>query len=308
MASEFDNNIGNDSEQNELPEQNQDKQQELNQLPENDLTFDENDEENQVWGDDDDDVEPPPNPLEIEDDESKFIGENGDVEESANEAGEETSQEGDEREPNNDNGKQLSSSEQSNPQPPINTSDSKPVNPDQKYVDRIYPEYIPGTNEFFSGVESDARKAVEESTGEEFDEFNPQHMSRFNYYANLAAKKREDEGRRGIEYLKREEQQIAQIQKQKEVERNFGEFLNKQITSQELANRFQEACDNLTVRQTREINAKIEMGDYSGVQRIIDGIKGQRGTSKPRYASQNPLPRRNVSNYGNNAPKLSDIL
>lgn len=300
MASEIDNNIGNDSESSE--------QQELNQLPENDLTFDENDEENQVWGDDDDDIEPPPNPLEIEDDESKFIGENGDVEESANETEEETQQEGDEREPNNDNGKQLSSSEQSNPQPQINTSDSIPDNPDQKYMDRIYPEFIAGTNEFFNGVEDDARKAVEQSTGEEFDEFNPQHMSRFNYYANLAAKRREDEGRRGIEYLKRQEQEMAQIQKQKEVEKNFGEFLNKQITSQELANRFQEACDNLTVRQTREINAKIEKGDYSGVQRIIDGIKGQRGTSKPRYASQNPLPRRNVSNYGNNAPKLSDIL
>lgn len=307
MASEFDNNIGNDSEQNELPNQDE-QQQQTDELPENDLSFDENDEENQVWGDDDDDVEPPPNPLEIEDDESKFIGENGDVEESANEAEEETQQEGDEREPNNDNGKQLSSSEQSNPQPPINTSDSRPVNPDQKYVDRIYPEYIPGTNEFFSGVEIDARKAVEESTGEEFDEFNPQHMSRFNYYASLAAKKREDEGRRGIEYLKREEQQIAQIQKQKEVEKNFGEFLNKQITSKELADRFQEACDNLTVRQTREINAKIEKGDYSGVQRIIDGIKGRRGNAQPRYASQNPRPVRTYSNSGNNAPKLSDIL
>ena len=52
---------------------------------------------------------------------------------------------------------------------------------------------------------------------------------------------------------------------------------------------------------------EIEKGDYTGVQRIIDSIKGQRGTSKPRYASQNPLPRRNVSS-GSNAPKLSDIL
>lgn len=306
MASEFDNNIGNDSEL--PPEQMEEQQKKTDELPPNDLLFDENDEENQVWGDDDDDIEPPPNPLEIDDDESKFIGENGDVEESANETEKETQQEGDEREPNNDNGKQFSSSEQSNPQPPINTSDSIHVNPDQKYIDRIYPEFVAGTNEFFNGVEDDARKAVEQSTGEEFDEFNPQHMSRFNYYANLAAKRREDEGRRGIEYLKRQEQEIAQIQKQKEVEKNFGEFLNKQITSQELANKFQEACDNLTVRQTREINMKIEKGDYSGVQRIIDGIKGRHGNAQPRYASQNPRPIRNTSNYGNNAPKLSDIL
>lgn len=305
MASEFDNNIGNDSEL--PPEQMEEQQKKTDELPPNDLLFDENDEENQVWGDDDEDVEPPPNPLEIEDDESKFIGENGDVEESANEA-DDSQQESDGQKPTVVNGEQAPSFEQVNPQTPINTSDSVPVNPEQKYIDRIYPEYIPGTNEFFSGVEEDARKAVEQSTGEEFDEFNPQHMSRFNYYANLAAKKREDEGRRGIEYLKREEQQMAQIQKQKEVEKNFGEFLNKQITSQELANKFQEACDNLTVKQTREINMKIEKGDYSGVQRIIDGIKGKRGNAQPRYASQNPRPIRNTSNYGNNAPKLSDIL
>lgn len=305
MANEFDNNIGNDSEQNEQLQDNQ--QQQTDELPVNDLLFDENDEENQVWGDDDEDVEPPPNPLEIEDDESKFIGEDGDVEESEPKE-EDSLQEGDGQKPIIDNGKQAPSSEQLNLEPTIGKNDSQPANPEQKYVDRIYPEFIPGTNEFFSGVEEDARKAVEQSTGEEFDEFNPQHMSRFNYYANIAAKKREEEGRRGIEYLKREEQQIAQVQKQKEIERNFGEYLNKQIDSPELVNRFQEACDNLTVKQTREINARIEKGDYSGVQRIIDGIKGRRGNAQPRYASQNPRPTRTYPNHGNNAPKLSDIL
>ena len=311
MASEFDNEIGKEQQQ-DAPQNAEVKDEksypeflskyEVEPNDEGLLPL-EDDEEQEVWGDDDEDLEPPPNPLDIDDEESKFIDDEGVVEEPA--------KEDDSQKPNDDNGKQ----EEPSQEPDLRQQQTQPKptpygagNSDEEYIRKnIDSSFIPGTNEFFEAVENEAKSAVENSTGEEFDEFNPQHISRYNYYVNQCAKKREDEMHRGIEWCRKRDARIIAEQNAKKVEKEFGDFLNKQITSPELANKFQEACDNLTVRQTREINARIEKGDYTGVQRIIDSIKGQRGTSKPRYASQNPLPRRNVSS-GSNAPKLSDIL
>lgn len=304
MASEFDNEIGKEQQQNsQQPEAEVNESAPQQTDNSEDFLPLEDDEEQEVWGDDDEDLEPPPNPLEIDDEESKFIDDEGVVEEPA--------KEDDSQKPNDDNGKQEEPSQepdlrQQQTQPKPTTYDAG--NSDEEYIRKnIDSSFIPGTNEFFEAVENEAKSAVENSTGEEFDEFNPQHISRYNYYVNQCAKKREDEMHRGIEWCRKRDARIIAEQNAKKVEKEFGDFLNKQITSPELASKFQEACDNLTVRQTREINAKIEKGDYTGVQRIIDSIKGQRGTSKPRYASQNPLPRRNVSS-GSNAPKLSDVL
>lgn len=304
MASEFDNEIGKEQQQ-DFQQPEAEVNESAPQQTDNDEGFLplEDDEEQEVWGDDDEDLEPPPNPLDIDDEESKFIDDEGTIEEN-------TAKEDDSQKPDDDNGKQEEPShepdlrQQTQPKPSAYSAG----NSDEEYIrNNIAPSFIPGTNEFFEAVENEAKSAVEKSTGEEFDEFNPQHISRYNYYVNQCAKKREDEMHRGIEWCRKRDARVVAEQNAKKVEKEFGDFLNKQITSPELASKFQEACDNLTVKQTREINAKIEKGDYTGVQRIIDSIKGQRGTSKPRYASQNPLPRRNVSN-GSNAPKLSDIL
>lgn len=309
MASEFDNEIGKEQQQ-DAPQNAEVKDEksypeflskyEVEPNDEGLLPL-EDDEEQEVWGDDDEDLEPPPNPLDIDDEESKFIDDEGVVEETA--------KEDDSQKPSDDNGKQEEPSQKADiPQAQPKPSPYNAGNSDEEYIRKnIDSSFIPGTNEFFEAVENEAKSAVENSTGEEFDEFNPQHISRYNYYVNQCAKKREDEMHRGIEWCRKRDARIIAEQNAKKVEKEFGDFLNKQITSPELASKFQEACDNLTVRQTREINAKIEKGDYTGVQRIIDSIKGQRGTSKPRYASQNPLPRRNVSS-GSNAPKLSDVL
>lgn len=302
MASEFDNEIGKEQQQNsQQPEAEVNESAPQQTDNSEDFLPLEDDEEQEVWGDDDEDLEPPPNPLDIDDEESKFIDDEGVVEETA--------KEDDSQKPNDDNGKQEEPSQKADiPQTQPKPSAYNAGNSDEEYIRKnIDSSFIPGTNEFFEAVENEAKSAVENSTGEEFDEFNPQHISRYNYYVNQCAKKREDEMHRGIEWCRKRDARIIAEQNAKKVEKEFGDFLNKQITSPELASKFQEACDNLTVRQTREINAKIEKGDYTGVQRIIDSIKGQRGTSKPRYASQNPLPRRNVSS-GSNAPKLSDIL
>ena len=293
MASEFDNEIGKEQQQ-DAPQNAEVKDEksypeflskyEVEPNDEGLLPL-EDDEEQEVWGDDDEDLEPPPNPLDIDDEESKFIDDEGVVEEPA--------KEDDSQKPNDDNGKQ----EEPSQEPDLRQQQTQPKpttygagNSDEEYIRKnIDSSFIPGTNEFFEAVENEAKSAVENSTGEEFDEFNPQHISRYNYYVNQCAKKREDEMHRGIEWCRKRDARIIAEQNAKKVEKEFGDFLNKQITSPELANKFQEACDNLTVRQTREINARIEKGDYTGVQRIIDSIKGQRGTSKPRYASQNPF-------------------
>lgn len=303
MASEFDNEIGKEQQQ-DAPQPEAEVNESAPQQTDNEEGFLllEDDEEQEVWGDDDEDLEPPPNPLDIDDEESKFIDDEGKVEGTEDD----DSQKADDVSEKEESSQKVEL--QQTPQIQQKPATNEALNPDEEYIrNNIDSSFIPGTNEFFEAVENEAKTAVENSTGEEFDEFNPQHISRYNYYVNQCAQKREAEMHRGIEWCRKRDARIVAEQNAKKVEKEFGDFLNKQITSPELASKFQEACDNLTVKQTREINAKIEKGDYTGVQRIIDSIKGHRGTSKPRYASQNPLPRRNVSS-GSNAPKLSDIL
>ena len=124
------------------------------------------------------------------------------------------------------------------------------VKSDRDYLSRIYEEYIPGTNEFFSAVANDAKKAVEESLGEEFDQFNPEHMARYNYFAAKSAKEREEEMKRGIEQCKRqdEEERQARIRAEQQAAYNnaakkFNDYMGTQIKTQELADRFKEFVD-----------------------------------------------------------------
>lgn len=299
MANEIDNNIGDDSvQQNDTPAEQQTQQTESaeQQTPQNleeEILPLDDEEEPELWGDDDEDDEPPVNPLDIEDEESKFVDDDGTEEEPQTALEEEVKEE-----PQTQPVEQVS-------QPQT----QQPLTDEEQYVrNNIDPSFIPGTDEFFDAVEEDARKAVEKSLGEEFDEFNPKHISRYNYFLGQCGKSREAEMQRGLKWCRERDAKVAQQQKAQKIQKDFGDFLNSQITTQEQMKKFQDACDNLTVKQTREINAMIENGDYGAVQQIINRIKGgNTGYRQPRYASQNPRPVRQTKNV-NNAPRLSDIL
>lgn len=198
------------------------------------------------------------------------------------------------------------------------------VKSDRDYLSRIYEEYIPGTNEFFSAVANDAKKAVEESLGEEFDQFNPEHIARYNYFAAKSAKEREEEMRRGIEQCKRqdEEERQARIRAEQQAAYNnaakkFNDYMGTQIKTQELADRFKEFIDTrLSNRDQRVLDEQIGKGDYSGVQKIIDSLKTgrryerpQQRQQTPRFASQQPRQSKpSNKHHGNRVPRLSDIL
>jgi hypothetical protein len=131
MASEFDNEIGKEQQQN-APQPETEVNESAPQKTGNDEGFLrlEDDEEQEVWGDDDEDLEPPPNPLDIDDEESKFIDDEGVVEETA--------KEDDSQKPNDDNGKQEESSRKA-PFQQAQEAQSKPAaydsgNPDEEYI------------------------------------------------------------------------------------------------------------------------------------------------------------------------------
>lgn len=247
-----------------------------------------------------------------EDDDSEWYDEEG------NSVADETGSKA-ENKPSDGNKKEEDNNEQSG------KSVESDVKSDRDYLSRIYEEYIPGTNEFFSAVADDAKKAVEESLGEEFDQFNPEHMARYNYFAAKSAKEREEEMRRGIEQCKRqdEEERQARIRAEQQAAYNnaakkFNDYMGTQIKTQELADRFKEFVDTrLSNRDQRILDEQIGKGDYSGVQKIIDSLKTgrryerpQQRQQTPRFASQQPRQSKpSHKHHGSYVPLLlSDIL
>ena len=148
-------------------------------------------------------------------------------------------------------------------------------------------EFVPGTAEFFDAATDDAKREVERVTGEEFDEFNPGHMARFNYFFNKAATSREESMKKQVEEAKERQRVDANQQ-------NLNSFLRANLHTKEEVDAYYEALDNLTKKKEREINAQIDRGDLSGVQEIINTlgfIKQKKQT--PRYANQKPVSQNN---------------
>lgn len=123
---------------------------------------------------------------------------------------------------------------------------------------RIKPDFIPGSKEFFDAVEETAARRFKQEMGEEFDEFDPKHLIKFNYFARLEAAEREKEYKAAVSYIQKEEAS-------KNIERSLSNKLDEILVSPELKLKFSEELGKISVSKYAELEKSIAAGDFSGI-------------------------------------------
>ena len=123
---------------------------------------------------------------------------------------------------------------------------------------RIKPDFIPGSKEFFSAVEESAAHRFKQEMGEEFDEFDPKHLIKFNYFARLEADEREKEYKAAVSYIQKEEAS-------KTIEKSLSNKLDEILVSPELKLKFSEELGKISVSKYAELEKSIASGDFSGI-------------------------------------------
>ena len=123
---------------------------------------------------------------------------------------------------------------------------------------RIKPDFIPGSKEFFDAVEETAARRFKQEMGEEFDEFDPKHLIKFNYFARLEAAEREKEYKAAVSYIQKEEAS-------KTIERSLSNKLDEILVSPELKLKFSEELGKISVSKYAELEKSIAAGDFSGI-------------------------------------------
>ena len=123
---------------------------------------------------------------------------------------------------------------------------------------RIKPDFIPGSKEFFDAVEETAARRFKQEMGEEFDEFDPKHLVKFNYFARLEAEEREKEYKAAVSYIAKEEAS-------KNIEKSLSNKLDEILVSPELKLKFSEELGKISVSKYAELEKSIAAGDFSGI-------------------------------------------
>ena len=188
------------------------------------------------------------------------------------------------------------------------TRDASGPDSEADYIARnINREYIPGTNEFFDAVDNDARKIIEDQLGEDFDEFNPKHMARYNYVFSQCARSREDEMKRGLAQCRQRDSQMAAMMERQKIQQGLNDFLNKSLPTDEMKQEFIRASKKITVEQQEAIDAQIAKGDYSGVQKLIEKISSLNGKIAQTKQTVSKQPAKSV-NKAKRVPLASDLF
>lgn len=123
---------------------------------------------------------------------------------------------------------------------------------------RIKPDFIPGSKEFFDAVEETAARRFKQEMGEEFDEFDPKHLVKFNYFARLEADEREKEYKAAVSYIEKEEAS-------KNIEKSLSNKLDEILVSPELKLKFSEELGKISVSKYAELEKSIAAGNFSGI-------------------------------------------
>lgn len=123
---------------------------------------------------------------------------------------------------------------------------------------RIKPDFIPGSKEFFDAVEEAAAHRFKQEMGEEFDEFDPKHLIKFNYFARLEASEREKEYKAAVSYIQKEEAS-------KNIEKSLSSKLDEILVSPELKLKFSKELGKISVSKYAELEKSIAEGDFSGI-------------------------------------------
>jgi hypothetical protein len=205
----------------------------------NDEDFDDDFEE----GDEDDEDANEDDDGDDGDDEDEDEEETDEADDS-DEAGEKKNGEGAETGAGDDNG-----AGEKKPQPSAETAEPSL---EEELKTGIKPDFIPGSKEFFQATAEEAKAQIVKELGE-FDEYNPEHIARFNYFVAEAQANRKAEYQDAVEIIKQaREQRVAQrraVETQEQIDKQIDSILN----TPELKQRF------ASLLKSMETNSR---GDY----------------------------------------------
>jgi len=195
-------------------------------------------------------------PIESDAEDDIFYDEEGNIFEGEDEEEEEEEEDGDvEEEEEEENQESKSKSEEDKQTQGLGAT----ANTKQDVVaSRIKPDFIPGSKEFFDAVEETAARRFKQEMGEEFDEFDPKHLIKFNYFARLEAAEREKEYKAAVSYIQKEEAS-------KNIEKSLSNKLDEILVSPELKLKFSEELGKISVSKYAELEKSIAAGDFSGI-------------------------------------------
>lgn len=197
-------------------------------------------------------------PMESDAEDSIFYDEEGNIFEGEDEEEEESEEDGDveeEEEEEEENQESKSKSEEDKQTQGLGAT----ANTKQDVItSRIKPDFIPGSKEFFDAVEETAARRFKQEMGEEFDEFDPKHLIKFNYFARLEAAEREKEYKAAVSYIQKEEAS-------KNIEKSLSNKLDEILVSPELKLKFSEELGKISVSKYAELEKSIAAGDFSGI-------------------------------------------
>ena len=195
-------------------------------------------------------------PIESDPEDNIFYDEEGNIFEDEDDEEEEEEEDGDvEEEEEEENQESKSKPEEDKQTQGLGAT----ANTKQDVVtSRIKPDFIPGSKEFFDAVEETAARRFKQEMGEEFDEFDPKHLIKFNYFARLEADEREKEYKAAVSYIQKEEAS-------KNIEKSLSNKLDEILVSPELKLKFSEELGKISVSKYAELEKSIAAGDFSGI-------------------------------------------
>lgn len=236
-------------------------------------------------------------PVESDAEDDIFYDEDGDILEDEDEDAEESEEEEADDDENGDLEEEEIQDSKGKPEKDKQSQDLGSVaNTKQDAVtSRIKPDFIPGSKEFFDAVEETAARRFEQEMGEEFDEFDPKHLVKFNYFARLEADEREKEYKAAVSYIQREEAS-------KNIEKSLSNKLDEILVSPELKLKFSEELGKISVSKYAELEKSIAAGDFSGILDLAAKV------TSPFHRESNSARKSKTGNKPKSVKLFSDFL
>ena len=126
-----------------------------------------------------------------------------------------------------------------------------------------------GTNEYFASIKNYAITKVEEALGKdaegdqvEYNEFDTDHLMRFNHFVNKAQK-----------LVDNEVEEVKTVHKSTAARKKASDAVDVILSTPELGNKFLEIFDNMKNKDVKKLEAAAANNDYSGHIAIANRVK-----------------------------------
>ena len=234
-------------------------------------------------------------PTESDAEDSIFYDEEGNIFEGEDEEEEESEEDGDVEEEEEEEEENQDSKVKPDENKQAKDFSSAANTKQDAVTSRIKPDFIPGSKEFFDAVEETAARRFKQEMGEEFDEFDPKHLIKFNYYARLEADEREKEYKAAVSYIAKEEAS-------KNIEKSLSNKLDEILVSPELKLKFSEELGKISVSKYAELEKSIAAGDFSGILDLAAKV------TSPFHRESNSARKSKTGNKPKSVKLFSDFL